>query len=142
MFDELQYVAPAGVYAVSPRAGLATPSGDMRRPASVWLLGFATLGVYWLVWYYRANRELRDFDPEIRVRPALSVLAVTLGALLVLPAVASLYNTGCRIAQAQRRAGLCGGHASGARGLLLACAFGLTPFYYQAELNTVWVARN
>lgn len=116
----------------------------VRRPAQpspVWLLGFATLGVYWLVWYYRANRELRDFDPEIKVRPALSLLAVTLGALLVLPAVASLYNTGCRIAQAQRRAGTCG-RASGFRGVLLAGALVLTPFYYQAQLNTVWVARN
>ncbi|WP_405724055.1 DUF4234 domain-containing protein [Streptomyces sp. NBC_01537] len=141
MFEEVRYGLAAGAYAVSPRAGLATPSGVLRSPASVWLLGFATLGVYWLVWYYRANRELRDFDPEIKVRPALSLLAVTLGALLVLPAVASLYNTGCRIAQAQRRAGTCG-RASGFRGVLLAGALVLTPFYYQAQLNTVWVARN
>jgi hypothetical protein len=141
MFDEVRYGPTAAAYAVSPRARLATPSGELRRPASVWLLGFATLGLSWLVWYYRANRELRDFDPEIKVRPALAVLAVTLGALLVLPAVASLYNTGCRIAQAQRRAGL-RGSSSGLRGLALGLVFGLTPFYYQSELNTVWVARN
>jgi hypothetical protein len=139
MFDQVRY--ETGGYAVSARARLATPSGDLRSPAAVWLLGLATLGLYWLTWYYRANRELRDFDPEIKVRPALCVLAVTLGALAVLPAVASLYNTGCRIAQAQRRAGL-RGSASGSTGLLLAFACGLTPLYYQAHLNAVWVARN
>jgi hypothetical protein len=139
MFDEARY--RAGAYAVSPRAGLATPSGDLRRPATVWLLGVATLGLYWFLWYHRATRELRDFDPEIKVRPALCVIAVTLGALAVVPAVVSLYNTGCRIAQAQRRAGLLSS-ASGFTGLLLTVPFGLTPFYYQAHLNAVWIARN
>ncbi|MDX6314910.1 MAG: hypothetical protein QOF44_4374 [Streptomyces sp.] len=143
MFDEVRHGAVVGVgaYALSPRAGLATPSGELRRPVAVWLLGVATLGLYWLLWYYRANRELRDFDPEIKVRPALAVLAVSVGAIVVIPAVASLYNTGCRIAQAQRRAGL-HGSVSGLTGVGLGLALGLTPCYYQAHLNQVWVARN
>ncbi|MFJ5218282.1 DUF4234 domain-containing protein [Streptomyces sp. NPDC088354] len=129
------------VFPVTTRTYLATPSGELRRPGRVWLLGASTLGVYWLVWYYRANRELRDFDPGIKVRPALAVLAVSLGALLLLPAAVSLYNTGCRIARAQRRAGL-SGSASGFKGVLLVPALGLMPFYYQEQLNRVWVARN
>ncbi|MFJ4844361.1 MULTISPECIES: DUF4234 domain-containing protein [unclassified Streptomyces] len=128
-------------FPVTTRRYLATPSGALRRPGRVWLLGTATLGVYWLIWYYRANRELRDFDPGIRVRPALAVLAVSLGALLLVPAAISLYNTGCRIARAQRRAGLAGS-VSGFKGVLLAPALALTPFYYQEQLNRVWVARN
>ncbi|MFJ9911665.1 DUF4234 domain-containing protein [Actinacidiphila glaucinigra] len=147
MFNEDRYRTlpyprgPFPGFPVSGGVGLATPSGDMRRPEAVWLLGPLTFGVYWLVWYYRANKELREFDPGIKVRPALAVLAVSLGALLLVPAVVSLYNTGCRIARAQRRAGL---HAtvSGLKGLLLAPAFGLTSFYYQEQLNQVWVARN
>lgn len=139
MIDDMHY--RAAVHPVSPRSRLATPSGELRSPLGVWLLGFATLGLSWLAWYYRANRELRDFDPDIKVRPALCVVAVTFGALVVLPAVASLYNTGCRIAQAQRRAGI-PGIASGSTGLLLTLGLALTPYYYQSHLNAVWIARN
>lgn len=122
--------------------GLATPSGVMRSPVRVWLLTLATFGLYGLRWYYIVNRELRDFDPRIQVRPALALLSVTLGALVIVPAVVSIVHTGSRIAQAQRRAGLFAGSVSGIRGLLLGLVLGMTPLYYQHHLNEVWIARN
>jgi hypothetical protein len=138
MFGDVREGSTGGWF----KTGLATPTGVMRSPVRVWLLTLVTLGLYGLQWYYTINRELRDFDPRIKVRPALALLSVSLGALLVLPAVVSIVNTGSRIAQAQRRAGLSAASVSGIRGLLLGFALGLTPLYYQHQLNQVWIARN
>ena len=33
----------------------------VRNPLAVALLAFVTLGVYHVVWWYKINRELRDF---------------------------------------------------------------------------------
>ena len=51
--------------------------GKTRNPWGVWLLGFTL--VYPLIWYFKINKELRDFDSSIDVQPGVSVLAVTLG---------------------------------------------------------------
>jgi hypothetical protein len=54
-----------------------------------------TFGVYWLFWYYRINREMRDFgasrlDAQLAAsRPWRSVLAVTVGRLAVVPPLVS-----------------------------------------------------
>ena len=45
-----------------------------------------TAGIYTLVWYQRANRELRDLgarhqDPLRDTRPRIALLAVTFGGL-------------------------------------------------------------
>ena len=58
-----------------PAAPSATPSavqrrvGKTRNPWGVWLIALITLGVYFFVWYYKVNRELRDYDPDIEVEP-------------------------------------------------------------------------
>lgn len=74
-----------------------------RRPCAVGLLCVATLGVYACVWYYKANREMRDFgsargDQRLAgSKPARSVLAITVGGLLVLPPFISLVRTMGRV---------------------------------------------
>jgi hypothetical protein len=58
-------------------------------------LGIITLGIYDVVWYYKINREMRHFGAVSNDRalaatnPVASVLAVTLGALIVVPAIVS-----------------------------------------------------
>jgi hypothetical protein len=106
-----------------------------RNPVGVWLgLPLITFGIYTYVWYYKIHREMAEFDRR-RVVPVAGPMLVLLflGWTVVAPFV-SLYNTGNRIADAQRAAGLRPSCSAGI-GLLLCFAFGLVSLYYQSELN-------
>jgi len=82
------------------------PSGaraKVRDEGLVVLWTVLTLGIYNGVWYYRINREMRDFgrvhgDEKLaNTNPVLSILAVTLGALVIVPAIVSYWKTTGRI---------------------------------------------
>jgi Domain of unknown function (DUF4234) len=79
-----------------------------RRVWSVVLLTVVTFGIYGVVWYYRINRELRDFgaahgDAELGAsRPWRSVVAVTIGAIVVVPRLISLLRLTRRVQAAER----------------------------------------
>lgn len=113
-------------------------AGKTRNIFLVWLVWpLITLGIYYYVWWYKINREARDFDPQIKVEPALSVLAVTLGGLIIVPPFVSTWRAGERIAQMQRTAGLeptCQAWI----GFVLMFVFSLQSLYYQSELNKIW----
>lgn len=111
--------------------------GTVRNPWLVWVFGIITLGIYTLWWYYKVNAEVREYDHSVQVQPGVSVLAITLGALLIVPPIVSFVRTGGRIASAQRAAGL-RSRCSGLLGLLANLVLGLGVVYYQAELNKVW----
>lgn len=106
-----------------------------RNPVNVFLLSLVTFGVYFLVWYYKINRELRDHH-NIDVSPGLALLAITLGSVVVVPFFVSIAKTGGRIALAQQKST---GHddCSGLIGCLLLFVLWFTPWYYQKQLNRV-----
>jgi hypothetical protein len=114
-------------------------AGKTRNVILVWLVWpLITLGIYHLVWYYKVNREAKEFDPRIEVDPILSVVAVTVGWVVIVPPFVSIYNTGQRIARMQHSAGMqptCNPWI----GLILTFVFSLHSLYYQAELNRIWV---
>jgi hypothetical protein len=64
-------------------------AGRMGKSRNIFLVWFVwpliTLGIYHLVWWYKINREARDLDAGIEVSPAVSVVAITIGALIVVP---------------------------------------------------------
>jgi hypothetical protein len=102
-----------------------------------------TFLIYAFVWYYKINREMADLGrargtDELGDSPGKSLLAVTLGALIVVPAVISTVRTAQRIQRAQRIAGL-DSQLNGWLALVLALV--ITPAFYayeQSELNKVW----
>lgn len=106
--------------------------GKRRGPFAVWLLSLITFGIYGLVWYYKINSELRDFNPSIQVRPGMALLAL----FVPIAGWVSVYNTGKRIGQAQQLAGL-DSTCSGSLGLLACWFFGLHTIYYQGQMNRV-----
>ena len=66
----------------------------VRNPLAVALLGLITIGIYWIFWWYFINREMVDYGqandvPDLGDNPWLSVLAVTLGALVIIHALGS-----------------------------------------------------
>lgn len=113
-------------------------AGKSRNIFLVWLVWpLLTLGIYHLVWYYKVNREAKEFDRRIEVDPVLSVLAVTIGWVIVVPPFVSVYNTGGRIARMQESAGM-EPTCNPVLGLVLAFFFSLHSLYYQQELNRIW----
>ncbi|MGS0688360.1 DUF4234 domain-containing protein [Nakamurella sp. GG22] len=79
----------------------------LRNPLLVWLVfPVITLGIYSLVWYFKIHNEMLRFDPRQPIKPAGSLLTVMFGGIIIVPPFVSYFNTGNRIATAQRAAGL------------------------------------
>ena len=127
-----------------PIAGAGT-SAKIRSPFAPALLPFPTLGIYLFFWWYYINRELRDYGKakgtdELGTSPGKSVLAITLGALVIVPAILSLINTFQRMQKAQRLAGV--EVLNGWIGLVLYLVLSPAFFgYMQSGLNNVWRAQ-
>ncbi len=75
-------------------------------------LAIITLGIYYWFWYYLVNDELKDIgvsrgDAKLaQSSPAASVAAVTLGSIIFVPPLLSVFNYGQRIKRAQRLVGV------------------------------------
>ncbi len=116
----------------------------IRNPFLVFVWPLVTLGIYYLVWYYKVNRELRD-AAGIDVSPVVALLAVSLGSLVIVPPFVSWYHTFERIQQAQRQAGVSTEVSPILGFILFVIAVFLLPvelIYAQDELNRVWRARS
>jgi hypothetical protein len=125
-------------------AGAGT-SAKIRSIFAPALLPIPTLGIYLFCWWYFVNRELRDYGKakgtdELGTSPGTSVLAITLGALIVVPAILSVINTFKRVQRAQRLAGVevLNGWIALVLYLVLSPAFFA---YMQSGLNNVWKAQ-
>jgi hypothetical protein len=77
----------------------------IRHPLGVVGLSLITLGIYFFFWWYFINREMHDLGRARKVdlgeNPTNSVLAITLGALVIVPAIVTMWTTGARIESAQ-----------------------------------------
>jgi Domain of unknown function (DUF4234) len=124
-----------------------TRQAKVRHPAIVFALVFVTLGIYYLVWYYKVNRELRDLgratgrEDELGRSPFVSLLAISLGWLILVPPFVSFYRTCQRIALAQEinvtseRVNVWLGFTLFIVGV---CTLPVEMIYAQSELNRVW----
>ena len=114
----------------------------IRNPFLVFVWSIVTLGIYYVVWYYKINRELRDAC-GVEVSPVVALLAVTVGWLVIVPPFVSWYRTFERIVAAQRGTGVTN-EASPVLGFILfVIAVFVLPVelvYAQDELNKVWRA--
>jgi hypothetical protein len=113
----------------------------VRNPWAVALLPIITLGIYHLVWWYRINRELRDFGRargyDLGQNPTNSLLALFPGGIIVIPALVSYWRGTERVQGASKIAG--GEQVSGWIALILYLL--LSPgfwAYLQVSLNEVW----
>lgn len=120
----------------------------IRNVLGVIGLTLITLGIYWWFWYYQTNRELVDLGAkhnteELGTSAGKSLLAVTLGLFLIVPALMSLWNHWGRLKAAQRLVGLSESEqGNGVLALLLYLFVGFVyPSYYQNELNKVWARQ-
>lgn len=79
----------------------------IRNIFVVAILSIVTLGIYVFFWWYFVNREMADLGRargtnELGTSPGTSLLAITLGALVIVPAIMSLIGTFRRVQATQR----------------------------------------
>jgi len=119
--------------------------GKIRNPLGIIGLTLITLGIYWIFWYYYLNKELAEMGKarntdELGTSPGTSVLAVTLGAFILVPPFVSVYKTWDRKSKAEAATGLVGMEAG--RGFLLTILIGPVGMYIlQSNLNKVLQAQ-
>jgi Domain of unknown function (DUF4234) len=117
----------------------------LRNPLGVVGLSIITLGIYYVFWWYFINREMRDFGRargvDLGQSPGNSVLALTLGAFIIVPAIVTLWRTSDRIQRTQEVAGV--DHpATGPLIFVLLLLIGPVGIWYaQHELNKAWTAQ-
>lgn len=118
--------------------GIASGLAMKRRsPIVVWLLlPLITFGIYHLVWYYKIHREMAEFDRRRAIPIAGPMLVLLFLSWTVIAPIVSYHNTGTRIRNAQRSAGL-RPSCSPTLSWLLMFVFGLNTFYLQSELNVI-----
>jgi hypothetical protein len=120
-------------------------TGKIRNPLGVVGLMFVTLGIYWFFWYYYLNKELAEMGKarntdELGTSPGTSVLAVTLGAFILVPPFVSVYRTWDRKCKAEDATGQVGMEAG--LGFLLTILIGPIGIYIlQSNLNKVLQAQ-
>jgi hypothetical protein len=117
----------------------------LRNPLGVVGLSIITIGIYYIFWWYYINREMRDFghtrDTDLGQNPGNSVLAITLGAFIIVPAIVTLWTTCDRIQRTQETAAV-ERPASGPIIFVLLLLIGPVGVWYaQHELNKAWTAQ-
>ena len=118
-------------------------TAKIRNPWLVAVFILITLGIYHLFWYYFVNREMADYgeanNTDIGHSPGMSVVAITLGAFIIVPPFVSIFRTGRRMEITRRVAGRPGGSAGLFFLLTLIPLVNLfAPTYLQSELNAAW----
>jgi len=115
----------------------------IRHPWGAWALSLITLGIYGLVWWYKINRELRDYSAALGKPldndPTLSVLALFPGGIVIVPAIWTNWTTPERIATVQEMSGQTNNKVMPLLSLVLALfALNVHIVYLQSALNGVW----
>jgi hypothetical protein len=129
---------------VVPIQGAAS-TAKIRGVIWVIVLELVTLTIYGFFWWYFIHRELRDYGrakgtTELGTSPGTSLLAVTLGLLIIVPALVSIFNGFKRVQAAQRLTGI--EPINGWIGLILFLVFYPALMgYMQSGLNPVWKAQ-
>jgi hypothetical protein len=117
----------------------------LRNPLGVVGLSIITIGIYYIFWWYFIDREMRDFGrargTDLGQNPTNSVLALTLGALIIVPAIVTLWTTCDRIQRTQETAGVERPAAGPIIFVLLLLIGPVGVWYAQHELNKAWTAQ-
>jgi hypothetical protein len=105
------------------------------------LLPFITLGIYHLVWWFRINKELRDYGKakgyDLGQNPTNSLLALFPGGIIIVPALITYWRGFKRVQGASRVAQK--EPPSGWVGIILYLILAHAMWaYVQMSLNDVW----
>jgi hypothetical protein len=112
-----------------------------RSPWAAALLPIITLGIYHLVWWYKINKELKEYGEakgyDLGQNPTNSVLALFPGGIIIVPALITYWRGTKRVMGAGRLAGQEPINGWIALLLYIFIAPGLWA-YQQVALNNIW----
>jgi hypothetical protein len=109
-----------------------------RNPWGVLGLSIITLWIYWFYWYFKVNDEARTYLRDESINPGVSLLAVLIGWVLIVPPFVSAYHTAQRVERIQEQAGT-GRRISPGIAIVLYIFIGIFyGWYLQSELNAAW----
>ena len=77
-----------------------------RNPLAVLGLSVITLGIYFFVWYYKVNDELRRSENDQTISPMRSLMAMIFGWLIIVPPFIAMYNTAKHVQAMESRHGI------------------------------------
>ena len=114
----------------------------IRHPWGAWALAIITLGIYGLVWWFKINREMRDYSAgrghPLGNDPTLSLLALFPGSAIIVPAIWTYWTTTERVATSEEMTGLRHRVSPWITLLLAVLVFSTHIVYLQYALNDVW----
>ena len=111
-----------------------------RNPLGVLGLSFITLGIYFFVWYYKINDELRRVQHDETISPMRSLMAMVFGWLIIVPPFIAMWNTAKHVQGMETRLGVTQ-RVEPAIALILMFLFSLgNGIYLQDHLNRGWDA--
>lgn len=106
------------------------------HPLIWWLIAvFVPLG--FVVQWGFLQRDIKRLHPDSNASVVGSVLAVTIGAVLIVPFIVSVFRTGTRIRLAREHVGLPAATGRGT-GLVLILLMLLHVLYYETKFNAAW----
>lgn len=116
----------------------------IRGPLWVGVFSLVTLGIYAICFIYWVAKDLSEYGRakgrDLGQSPGMTLLAVTLGWLIIVPPFVAIYRQAKRIQQAQQLAGV--QPMNGWLALVLYLVFSPAFFAYeQSELNKAWGAE-
>jgi hypothetical protein len=118
-----------------------------RDPWGAWALNLLTLGIYGIVYWNRINIELRDHSAALgrpfRNDPNMSVLAMFLGSIVLVPYLVTIATTARRVSDLQLIVRSTRGKepVSPTAAVLLGILLGAHIVYLQRSLNEIWDAE-
>jgi hypothetical protein len=120
-------------------------TAKVRNPLGVLGLSIITILIYYFFWWYFINREMRDLGRargvDLGQNPGNSVLAASLGALIIIPAIVTSWTTSERIQRTQEVAGVDRPASGPIIFILLLLIWPVGVWYAQRELNKAWLAQ-
>ena len=116
--------------------------GKIRNPLGIIGLAIVTLGIYGIFWYYYTNKELAAIGQsrgteECGTKPVTSVIAITLGAFILVPPFVSAYKFCKRLSAAERLTGTPQGMEAGLLFLLYVFLSPIAAYIAQSNMNKV-----
>ncbi len=111
-----------------------------RNPLGVLGLTIVTLGIYFLVWYYKINDELRRSEKDETINPTRSLMAMLFGWIIIVPPFIAMYNTAKHVQNRETRLGIQQTLEPALTIVLLILLAVANGMYVQEHLNRGWDA--
>jgi ACR3 family arsenite efflux pump ArsB len=109
-----------------------------RNPLGVIGLSIITIGIYFFVWYFKINKEIKQHENDPTMSPVRSLMAMIFGWLIIVPPFIAMFNTAKHVRAMEERLGV-QSTLEPAIVLVLMFVFSLgNGAYIQDHLNRAW----